>query len=285
MASSRSSGPSEIEILQVTHGRFDACILGTTPIILNRISEKGMRELLQPSGKKNAAQKASTSKHDPYKEFRSSPYQDPNPDAPALLQHLTSAFKGAIAGAALDLPGANKSQIGRLTWVVGERFHLFGTPKIFSAIVRSADMNKTPDVRTRCIVPEWACRITVAYVTPLLKQQGVANLLASAGVTQGIGDWRTGKGKGTYGSFELVNEDNPEWRRRMTIGRKEQTRAMEKPVAYDGETEELLAWWQSEMKTRGFASNGAAANGAANGRRPRVTVSDDMFEADDEATS
>lgn len=256
-AISRSAAPAEIDILRITHGRFDACILGTTPLILNRMSEKAMRELLQPSGKKNAAQKASTAKHDPINEFRASAYQDKDPKSPALLQHLSSAFKGAIASAALDLPGANKSQIARLTWVVGERIHIFGAPKIFCAITRSADMNKTPDVRTRVIVPAWACRITVAFVTPLLKDQGVANLLASAGVTQGVGDWRTGKGKGTYGSFELVNEDNAEWRARMQVGRDEQVHAMANPEAYDEDTEDLLAWWQREMKHRGF-TNGAA---------------------------
>lgn len=259
----KSSGTSEIEILRVTHGRFDACILGTTPIILNRISDKGMRELLQPAAKKNAAQKASTAKHDPIAEFRQSAHQDRDPNAPALLQHVASAFKGAIAGAALDLPGANKSQIGRLTWVVGERIHIFGVPKIFCAITRMADINRTPDVRTRVIVPEWACRITVAFVTPLLKEIGVANLLASAGVTQGVGDWRTGKGKGTYGSFELVNEDNDEWRRRMKLGRKVQEAGMAKPVAYDEDTEELLTWHERTMKDRGFASNGAVAHADA----------------------
>jgi hypothetical protein len=256
----RSNRPTEIDILRVTHGRFDACVLGTTPLILNRMSRKAMRELLQPKAKKNAAEKASTAKHDPIAEFRSSAYQDRDPNAPALIQHLSSAFKGAIAGAALDLPGATKTQIGRLTWVVGERIHIFGTPKVFCAITRGADANRTPDVRTRLIVPEWACRITVAFVTPLLKDVGVANLLASAGVTQGVGDWRTGKGKGTFGGFELVNDDNPEWVRRMAIGRKDQEVAMANPVAYDEDTEELLAWWEREMKARGFAkTNGHAA--------------------------
>lgn len=261
MAQAKSGGASEIEILRITHGRFDACILGTTPLVLNRMSDKAMRQLLQPSGRKNAAQRASTAKHDPYAEFQGSAYQDKDPKSPALLQHLSSAFKGAIAGAALDLPGTNQKQIARLTWVVGERVHIHGLPKIFCAITRSADINKTPDVRTRVIVPEWACKITVAFVTPILKHQGVANLLASAGITQGVGDWRTGKGKGTYGSFELVNEDNPEWLRRMKVGRKAQLEAMEEPVAYDEDTEELLSWWEREMKSRGFASD--EANGAS----------------------
>lgn len=248
---------SEIEILRVTHGRFDALLLGTTPIILNRMSDKAMRQLLQPAVKKNRAAKESTAKHDPVSEFRASAYQDPDPKSPALIQHVASAFKKAIAGAALDLPGANKSQISRLTWVVGERIHIFGAPKIFCAITRSADMARTPDVRTRLIIPEWACRITVAFVDPILKEVGVANLLASAGVTQGVGDWRTGKGSGTYGSFSLVNAGDAEWERRMKVGRKNQEEALAHPQPYDEDTAELLAWWEREMKTRGFSSNGA----------------------------
>lgn len=258
MASSKKS--EEIDIMRVENEVFDACILGTTPLILNRMSEKAMRQLMQPSGRKNSAQKASTAKHDPVEEFRASAYQDRNPKAPTLIQHLSSAFKGAIASAALDLPGANKSQISRLTWVNGEKIHIFGEPKIFCAITRSADMNKTPDVRTRVIIPEWACTISVSYVSPILKSQGVGNLLASAGVTQGVGDWRTGKGKGTYGSFEVVNATNPEWKRRMKIGRKVQEAAMAHPIPYDQETEELLLWWDGEMKSRGFSTS-ATSNG------------------------
>jgi len=244
-----------IDITAIQYGCFDACILGTTPLIINRVSEKGMRELLQPSERKNSAQKASTAKHDPFAEFRASPYTDRNLNAPTLLQHLSAAFKGAMANAALDLPGTNKQQIGRLTWVLRERVHIFGKPKIFSSIVRMADINRTPDIRTRVIIPEWACKISVEFVKPLLKEVGVANLLASAGITQGIGDWRTGKGKGTYGCFKIVNANDAEWNRVVKLGRKVQVAAMEDPEPYDQETEELLEWWQREVKNRGFETS------------------------------
>src|SRR5690606_32985291 len=104
-----------------------------------------------PKGRKTAAEKASSLKHDPLQEFADSPYIDEDESAPTYLQHLSSAFKNALKGAALDLPGANKSQIGRLTWVNGERVGIYGVPQIFCSVTRSADMNRTPDVRTRAI--------------------------------------------------------------------------------------------------------------------------------------
>ena len=106
-----------VDVLKVNHSTLDFCILGSTPIILNRMSEKVLRELLMPKGKKTASEKASTMKHNPPEEFRASPYTNKDETADTYIQHLSSAFKGAIKAAALDLPGATKAQIGRLTWV------------------------------------------------------------------------------------------------------------------------------------------------------------------------
>lgn len=244
---------AEIDVLKVDHGRLDFCILGTTPIVLNRMSEKAMHELLMPKGKKTAADKASTLKHDPIAEFRASPYTDPDEGAPTFITHLSTAFKGSLKSAALDLPGANKSQIGRLTWVDGERVGIYGIPKLFMSVTRSADMNRTPDIRTRAIIPEWAARISVSFVRPILREQVVANLLASAGIIQGVGDWRPGKGSGTYGQFNLVSADDPKFMHVLKHGgRAAQIAAMDSPEPYDRESSEMLDWFKVESNRRGF---------------------------------
>ena len=166
---------------------------------------------------------------------------------------LASSFKGALRSAALDIPGANKSQIGRLTYVNGEFTPIYGVPKLFMSIVRSADMNRTPDVRTRAIVPEWACKLSVTYVQPLLRDQAVANLLAAAGISIGVGDWRPEKGAGAYGQFALVSADDADFVRICkTGGRAAQMAAMEDPDCHDEETAELLSWFDKEVKVRGF---------------------------------
>jgi len=93
----------------------------------------------------------------------------------------------------------------------------------------------------------------VEFPVPLLRQQSIANLLAAAGFTSGVGDWRQEKGSGNYGSFKLVSEDDPDFVRITTEqGRAAQSEAMENPEAFDIETEDLLSWYDVEIKRRGF---------------------------------
>jgi len=245
---------TEITIMEVEQGEIEFCVLGTSPLIMNRMSQKASRELLAPKGRKTAAEKAISMKHDPVKEFRDSPYIDPNPDSPTLLGVLATAFKGALGTAALDMPGdVKKAQIKRLVYVSGELLPIYGIPKLFMAITRSADMNHTPDVRTRAILPEWACKVVIRFAKPQLREQAIINLLAAAGFMCGIGDWRQEKGSGSYGCFKLVSSDNPDFKRIIeTQGRFAQEMALDIPEPYNLETSELLGWHQVESKSRGF---------------------------------
>lgn len=244
---------TELSILEVKTCRMSFNLIGVTPLILNRLSEKTKGQLLLPPVKKNAAEKASTLKHDPLIEFRASAYLSPDKESPTYLRHLATAFKGALRSAALDIPGATKTQIGRLTYVNGEYVSIYGIPKMLMSIVRNSDINHTPDVRTRVIVPKWACSLDVTFIKPLLKEQTVANLLAAAGIMQGVGDWRPGKGSGTYGQFRLTDADDPEFVALTESGsRSEQVAAMHRADPYDIETEELLTWFGTEAKNRGF---------------------------------
>jgi hypothetical protein len=265
MATKKETNPkattTEIDILQINRGRVEFCILGTKGFISNRLSQKTRHELLMPKGRKSSAEKAINLKHDPLQEFRDSPYTDSNPDGPTVVQFLSSAFKKAMASAALDIPGAAKSQIGRLAWVEGDRVAMYGIPQLIMSPVRSADMNRTPDIRTRMIIPQWACRITVAFASPILNVKTITNLMAAAGMIRGVGDWRTEKGSDTFGSFELVEETNAQWKSIIKNGgRKAQLAAIANPDFYDDETAELYSWFETELANRG-KSNLRTSNG------------------------
>ena len=245
---------TEIQIIEVKRGRITFCVLGDTPLLHNRMSEKARHELLLPKGRKTNAEKQSTLKHDPIDEFRSSIYHSRDKNSPTLIQHLSSAFRKAMANAALDLPDVTKAEIGRLVWVEGDRIDIYGKPMIDMRIVRQAGMNRTPDVRTRCITPEWACRVTVSFTKPRITEQGVANLLAAAGFCIGVGDYRNEKGAGNYGLFRLCPADDPDFLRVMQDGRVVQEAGMEAAEPYNDETEELLSWFQEAVKShRSFA--------------------------------
>lgn len=84
---------AEINVIQITQGRIEFCVLGKTPLILNRMSEKAGRELLLPR-KKTAADKAANLKHNPPEEYRASAYKSVGNDSPTRLLILSTAFKG-----------------------------------------------------------------------------------------------------------------------------------------------------------------------------------------------
>jgi len=241
-----------IEIVEVKKEYLKIGIVGTTPIILNRMSEKVRQELLLPKGRKTAAEKKGSLKHDPIEEYRSSPYRMPE-GQPTYLGFMCSAFKGAMRVAALDLPGSSKAQIGRLVYVEGDLVPLYGIPRLFMAITRQAGMNATPDVRTRAIVPRWGVVLNISFVTPIMKQPAVVNILAAAGITSGVGDWRPEKGKGDYGQFKVVSAEDPELVEIINEGGRDvQIAAMQSPVPYDIETQELLGWYDEEVVKRGY---------------------------------
>lgn len=243
---------SSIVVDEIKTEVIELAIVGTTPVILNRLPEKARHELLLPAGRKTAADRASSLKHDPIQEFRSSPYVLKDDDNPTYLAGLASWFKGAVMTAALRVPGAKKTEIGQLLWVQGERLPIYGVPEVLSAITRDASINRTPDVRTRAIVPEWATVIRVELVTPLLNVRSVVNLFAAAGKVAGVGDWRPEKGKGTYGQFAIVDPEDETFRRIIAEGgRDAQIAAMDNPTAYDEETSELLQWFDVEVERRG----------------------------------
>lgn len=239
----------EVTPLQTREATF--YIRGMTPFIMSRMSEKAKRQLLLPSGRKTTAERSNSLKHDPLGEFQDAPYTlDDHPDT--LLATPSAAFKHGMLLAALRIPGVRKTEISQLLWVDGDLTPVWGVPNMLMSVVRSADMNKTPDIRTRCIVPEWATAIRLTYVYPVLNESSVTNLLVTAGLLSGIGDWRPQKGSGNYGQYAVVSENDPDFQRIIASGgRDRQLAAMNDPVMYDKDSGDLFEWYMGEVRTRG----------------------------------
>ena len=235
-------------------------IIGTSPLICNRMAVKAWHELLAPK-KKTAADRANSLKHDPVREFRDSPYMIEDPKSPTAIGVMASGFKKAMATAAMRVGGAKKTEISQLVYVPGELINVYGLPRVFMAITRSADMARTPDTRTRCIVPEWAIELPLTWVKGTLNETSILNLLNAAGFVCGVGDWRQEKGSGSFGSFTLVTEENEAEFNRIKAegGRAAQIEAFENPVAYNAETAEMLSWFAAEIKARGEQAKQAAS--------------------------
>lgn len=243
------SGTLHIDALK--QGRVTLRMIGTTPLYFNAMSAKAKRTLLIGGGKKTAAEKKEL-KHDPEQEFRDSVYRQPG--GPTLLGFPAPGVKGAMATAALETPGVTKTSVQRLIFLPQQRVNIWGKPLLKMDVVRSADMNKTPDVRTRAFLPRWCAEVDIAFVTPTLSVHSVVSLLSNAGVIVGIGDFRQEKGRGSYGTFAVSGEEMGEWADYWAEvteeGRAVQEAAMAEPEFADEETEELMAMLDDERLRR-----------------------------------
>jgi hypothetical protein len=232
-------------------GRITLRMIGTTPFYFNAMSAKAKRDLLIGGGKKTAAEKKHI-KHDPEAEFRSSVYRLASGDT--LLGFPAPGVKAAMAEAALETKSVTKTSVNRLIFMPEQRIRIWGRPYLKMDVVRSADMNKTPDVRTRAFLPRWCATVDIAFVTPTLSVHSVISLLANAGTIIGIGDFRQGKGKGSYGTFAVAGDDLGDWQgvwdEITAEGREVQEAAMAVPEYADEDTADLMGALQDERKRR-----------------------------------
>lgn len=243
------AGTLQIDALK--QGRVTLRMIGMTPLYFNAMSAKAKRSLLIGGGKKTTAERKEI-KHNPEEEYRDSVYR--MPAGPTLLGFPAPGVKGAMATAALETPGVTKSSVQRLIFLPEQKIKIWGKPFLKMDVVRSADMNKTPDIRTRAFLPRWCAEVEIAFVQPTLSTHAIVSLLQNAGVIVGIGDFRQEKGRGSYGTFAVAGDDLGDWQQYWDEvtqeGRDVQQHALENPEYADDDTVELMDLLDEERERR-----------------------------------
>lgn len=243
------AGTLQIDALK--QGRVTLRMIGMTPFYFNAMSAKAKRSLLIGGGKKTTAERKEI-KHNPEEEYRDSVYR--MPAGPTLLGFPAPGVKGAMATAALETPGVTKSSVQRLIFLPEQKIKMWGKPFLKMDVVRSADMNKTPDIRTRAFLPRWCAEVEIAFVQPTLSTHAIVSLLQNAGVIVGIGDFRQEKGRGSYGTFAVAGDDLGDWQQYWDEvtqeGRDVQQHALENPEYADDDTVELMDLLDEERERR-----------------------------------
>lgn len=247
----KKNDTAEITVTPLRRGVTRLRIIGETPLFQNRMANKAKQQLLVGGRKKTKADRAQI-KHDPIQEFRDSAEILPH-GGPTLLGLRVTAVKAAMCTAALETAGLTKTSAQRLIFMPGDLAPLYGTPMLRMDVVRSADINRTPDVRTRAFLPKWGAEIEVQFIVPQLSVSSVVSLLCNAGVLVGIGDFRQEKGKGAFGSFRVIgeDEDDAEWNDLVeNHGRAAQEAAFADPEYADKDTADLMAYFYEETRRR-----------------------------------
>lgn len=217
---------------------------GLTGLYCHRMSAKAKRQLMLGGRKKTAAERLQL-KHHPREEFVDSMHIEKDFHEHSHVKFPSMSVKAAMATAALQVEGIRKTDVQRLVYLPDEWIPVFGIPRLRMDITRSADIAKTPDVRTRAYFSEWATEVRIQFTRPTLNAQAIIALLYNAGLMCGIGDYRQEKGKGNFGTFEVVT-DLPE----HLLDVNAQWRAIEEPQPDNDESAELLAEYDAEVESR-----------------------------------
>jgi len=244
--------PTMVTALQ--HANITLRLIGTTPFYYNSMSVKAKRDLLIGSAPKTTAEKREI-KHNPEEEFRDSVYKKSH--GKTHLYFPPAAIKQAMATAAIETKGVAKTNVQRLIFLPELETEIYGRPYLKIDTVRMANINKTPDMRTRAYLPEWCAEINISFVQPTLSAVDVYTLLQNAGSIVGLGDFRQEKGRGAYGCFTVTGEGMPNWKdhkedwdRITQDGMIAQQHALANPEYADEMTEELMGYLNEERARR-----------------------------------
>lgn len=187
-------------------------IVGDSPLIMHKWSEKAKKEILDKQMK--VAKSKGHDAKSPMADFINSMYWlEGEPE-----EKTQEAFEKAIAnGARFGFPATavkaaavaaayraeivkNKVSMNGAFHIMGEFVEIHGTPIIREDMVKVG--MGTADIRYRGEFPTWWAEFTVRYNAGVLSLQQLINMISMGGFACGIGEWRAEKG-GTFGMYHV----------------------------------------------------------------------------------
>jgi hypothetical protein len=189
----------QIVISKIATETIRVPLLGTSPLITHKFSEKAKRQMLDAM----QGRKSPKEPKDPEREYRDAAYRT---DAggygiPAI------AFKSATVSAARFF-GKSVTMVGlRQTVFVAGEFSkgegmmlavITGEPEMREDVVRVG--NGGTDLRYRPCWQQWETSLDVTYVKSMLTRDSVLSLIEAGGLGVGVGEWRPER-RGEYGTY------------------------------------------------------------------------------------
>lgn len=191
---------------QVSISRIDAetlqvPIVGTSPLIVHKFSEKAKRQML------DAMQGRKTPKvaKDPDADYESSFYRldDGGFGFPVIAFKAATVSAARFYGKSVTMTSLRQFVFmnGEFSKADGQKLaRINGEPHMREDIVR-VGMGGT-DLRYRGEFSEWSTTIEVVYVRSMLTRESVLSLIDAGGMGVGVGEWRPEK-KGDFGTYQI----------------------------------------------------------------------------------
>jgi hypothetical protein len=174
-------------------------ILGTSPLVVHRFSEKAKRAMLDAMQGRKSPKVAKDPQADyegAFYRFKDGGYGFP-----------TVGFKAATIGGARFYSGVTMRELKQFMFFRGEvgvdgqmLARIEGEPHIREDVVRVG--RGGTDLRYRPEFTEWQTELTVIYVTSSITQNSILSLIDAGGMGVGVGEWRPER-DGDFGTYQI----------------------------------------------------------------------------------
>jgi hypothetical protein len=209
VTSPAAASVKRIELPRLRIERAQITLVGDSPLIQHKWSEKAKKQMLDKQMKKAKGAKEAK---DPWMDFCESLYWlTPMPKEPtekdigkAKFGLPSVAVKAAAVDACSHVDGVTKVEARGAFHIDGEFIELEGTPTIREDMCRIA--MGTADIRYRGEFKTWRATFILRYNTNVLSLDQIVNLFNTAGFAIGVGEWRPQR-DGSYGMFHIASAE------------------------------------------------------------------------------
>lgn len=213
-----------IEISKIETRYIKVKIVGDTPLIEHKWSEKAKKEILDKQmGKKTKGKEMKN----PVRDYADSMYYVG--DVPEILMNVpddidyetaqkaidsaqfgfpASAFKECALSAGFQQGILPKKTTARGAFRVigdaqnGEMVTIKGKASMREDMVKIGGMTKVADIRYRGEISDWSAELTISYLPDSITPDQIVALINIGGMCNGVGEWRNERG-GIFGAFHV----------------------------------------------------------------------------------
>lgn len=204
----------EIIIPAIDLQRIDIKVVGDSPLIMHKWSEKAKREMLEKQMK--VAKTKGHDAKDPVADFINSMYWiEGEPEEKteegfmaaiesgnARFGFPSTAFKASAVSAAYRAKVTkDKVSMNGAFHILGEMVEIKGTPVMREDMVRVG--MGTADIRYRGEFPTWEAILPIQYNAGVITKEQLANMFNMGGFAVGVGEWRPEK-SGAFGMYHVA---------------------------------------------------------------------------------
>lgn len=186
-----------ITIPQIEIGKTTIYIVGDSPLIMHKWSEKAKKQMLDKQMK--VAKKGKDAK-DPERDFQECIYYTPD----GSYGFPSVAFKNAAVSACRFTDGTKMTVARGAFHVEGELVKIVSDEPIMREDMVRVGMG-TADIRYRAEFRNWRADIPISYNKHALSLEQIINLFNLSGFGVGVGEWRPEK-DGQFGRFHVKHD-------------------------------------------------------------------------------